>query len=138
MHYGRHGRQSAPVNESRGSRVLVVEDDAAVRWLLRALVQKQGLSCDAVDDGQRAIAALETTSYALVVLDLLLPEVNGLRVLRRMDQLNLKTPVIVVTSVDDPGHQELGSQRVKRIVPKPFEMEDLAAEIRLLCGINNK
>ena len=123
------------MTESRASRVLVVEDDAAVRWLLRALVQKQGLVCDAVDNGQQAIAALEATPYTLVLLDLMMPKVNSFRVLRRMDQLNLKTPVIVVTSVDDAGHQELASQRVKRIVPKPFEMEDLAAEIRQLCGI---
>lgn len=118
--------------------MLVVEDDAAVRWLLRALVQKQGLQCDAVEDGQQAIAALETTPYVLVLLDLMMPKVNGFRVLRRMDQLNLSTPVVVVTSVDETGHQELGSQRVRRVVPKPFEMEDLAAEIRVLCGIDKR
>ncbi len=113
----------------------MVEDDAALRWLLRALVRKQGLECDAVEDGQQAIAALEKTTYTLVLLDLLMPKMNGFLVLRRMDQLHLPTPVIVVTSVDEAGHQELSARRVKRIVHKPFEMEDLAAEIRLLCGI---
>ena len=126
------------MDEPRVPRVLVVEDDAALRWLLRALVRKQGLGCDAVEDGQQAIAALETTMYALVLLDLMMPKVSGLRVLRRMDQLNLPTSVIVVTGVDETGHQELSSRRVKRIVHKPFEMEDLAAEIRLLCGIDKR
>jgi len=126
------------VDDPKVPRVLVVEDDAAIRWLLRALVRKQGLGCDAVEDGQQAIAALETTSYALVLLDLMMPKISGLRVLRRMDQLNLPTSVIVVTGVDETGHQELSSRRVKRIVHKPFEMEDLAAEIRQLCGIGNR
>ena len=44
------------MDEPKVPRVLVVEDDAAIRWLLRALVRKQGLTCDAVEDGQQADA----------------------------------------------------------------------------------
>jgi Response regulator containing CheY-like receiver, AAA-type ATPase, and DNA-binding domains len=123
------------VEERDDLRVLVVEDDAAVRWLLRALVRKQGLACDAVEDGQQAVAALEMTPYALVLLDLVLPKVGVVSVLRRMDALSLATPVIVL-SHGQVAQAESLSPRVKRIVPRPFEMDDLAAEVRLLCGLD--
>ena len=81
-------------------RILVVEDDPVLAAALtRALVQS-AYAVDHVADGQAANDALATTNYDLVVLDLALPKVDGLAVLRRLRDRRLQTPVLVLTARD--------------------------------------
>jgi CheY-like chemotaxis protein len=115
-------------------RVLVVDDDASTCELLTAVLELHGLQVDMASDGQQALDLLRETSYAVVLLDLIMPVLDGFAVLDRMDEEGRSLPVVlVVTGADRGVISQLDSQRIQGIVRKPFESEELA-ELVVACA----
>ena len=119
-------------------RVLVVDDDPEIRnMLLRAIAQQQ-LEVDAAGDGQAALDLLSQHRYAVIVLDLLMPVLDGFRFLDILGtrELRAQPVVLVITGADRSRIGHLDPQRIHGIVRKPFDAEDFArlvaacAEIR--------
>ena len=109
-------------------RVLVVDDDASTCELLTAVLERRGLQVDVASDGQQALDLLRETSYAVVLLDLIMP------VLDRMGEEGRSLPVVlVVTGADRGAISQLDSQRIQGIVRKPFDSEELA-ELVVACA----
>lgn len=104
-------------------RVLIVEDDPAVRQIVRVLLERDGVEVDVAEDGERATALLATRAYAAVLLDLLMPRLDGRGVLAFMKERALETPVVVVTAVSDSS--DLDPELVRVVLQKPFEAREL-------------
>ena len=89
-----------PYLDATGSRVLVVDDDADTRLLLRELITAEGLRVEEASNGQQALDYLASNDADLMILDLMMPGMSGTEVLARVreDPRNLGLPVIVVTA----------------------------------------
>jgi len=106
--------------------VLIVDDDPGVRQLLEDVVVEQGYKATAVESGERALEELEKQRFDLVLLDLVLPGLMGLEVLRSIKAKSKRTVVAVITgSGDDPIALEAMSLGPLFFILKPFEMADV-------------
>ncbi len=114
-------------------RILVVEDEARIAADVRAALTDAGYLVDIAADGEEAWFKGDTEDYDLIVLDLGLPGMDGLAVLKRWRAAGKETPVLVLTA------RGTWSERVEGIdagaddyLPKPFQMEELIARVRAL------
>ena len=114
-------------------RILVVEDDPLLGDGLKAGLAQAGFATDGVRDGVAADLALKVDSHAAVVLDLGLPRLEGLEVLRRMRAAGDRTPVLVLTARDAVEDRIKGlDSGADDYVLKPFDLHELAARLRAL------
>ena len=119
-----------------GVRVLVVEDDPNVRGLLQTLLEVEGYAVVTASDGMDGLGQAAASSPGLVLLDLVMPDLGGVRVLERLrdDPVLSQIPVIVVTGHEDamPGvRAQLGADNV---FLKPFAVAELLARIGAVTG----
>src|SRR5438445_12663753 len=115
-------------------RALVVEDDPAIRRLVEKLLQRRGIVIDTARDGKQAIEKIAATTYSVVILDLMLPEVNGYEVIEYIKKNGLRLPVAVVSAVSQQALSKLDPDVVKLIIAKPFDVHEFTEGIARLCG----
>jgi len=114
-------------------RVLVVEDDALLGDAIQAGLKQSGYAVDWMKDGVSADQALGTETYAAVVLDLGLPRLSGLEVLRRLRGRGAPIPVLILTARDTVNDRITGLDAgADDYLLKPFDMGELAARLRAL------
>jgi len=114
-------------------RILLVEDDAALRDTLCQALRQAGHGVDAVENGQAADSALVAGSYDLVVLDLGLPHLDGIEVLRRVRARQDSTPVLVLTARDGIDDRVQGLRLgADDYLVKPFALPELEARVAAL------
>ena len=114
-------------------RVLVVEDEAALSAQLENALGQAGYAVDCVGDGERADFLGQTESYDAVILDLGLPRIDGLSVLRRWREAGMAVPVLVLTARGSWHEKVLGIDGgADDYVAKPFRMEEVVARLRAL------
>jgi two-component system OmpR family response regulator/two-component system response regulator QseB len=112
-------------------RILLVEDDRMIGESVRAALRQDASAVDWVRDGRSAESALATEQFDLVLLDLGLPQRDGLEILRAMRSRRDQTPVIVLTARDALQDRVAGLDAgADDYLVKPFELEELAARIR--------
>ena len=105
-------------------RVLIVDDDPAIRQIVRVLLERDGVLADIAEDGERATDMLRVEEYGVVLLDLLMPRMDGRGVIAYMREHQIETPVIVISAVGDAA-TDLDPHLVRVVMQKPFEARDL-------------
>lgn len=116
-----------------GPLVLVVEDDSSVRELLRFALDTDGFTVDAAGDGLEGLLKIRMRAPDVVVLDLSMPAVSGLRLLDELDEEGADVPVVVVTgNAESVGEarRRLGEENV---FVKPFDVDALSDRLRVLA-----
>jgi DNA-binding response OmpR family regulator len=114
-------------------RILLVEDDRLLGDGLQAGLKQAGYAVDWLRDGEAAMAALSTESFAAVILDLGLPKRDGLSVLQWLRRRHDTTPVLILTARDQPGDKVRGLDLgADDYVLKPFDLDEVAARLRAL------
>ncbi len=114
-------------------RVLVLEDEAALARQLAAAFRNAGYAVDAAGDGARGDFLAATEQYDVIVLDLGLPSIDGLSLLRRWREQGLLVPVLVLTARGSWHERVVGIDGgADDYVTKPFEMEEVLARVRAL------
>jgi DNA-binding response OmpR family regulator len=112
-------------------RILVTEDEPRIRAFVTRALEAEGFSTDGAGDGEEALRLARRQRYDLVVLDLLLPRIDGLAVLRELRQGNPEVPVVILSARSDLPTKlrgfELGASDY---VQKPFALDELLARIR--------
>jgi DNA-binding response OmpR family regulator len=112
-------------------RILLIEDDATLGRALQEFLTNQGYAVDWLAEGHRALLAVKNYTYDLVVLDLNLPDVDGLEVLRVFRQEGRHIPVLVLTARDALSDRVAGLDAgADDYLSKPFELDELAARVR--------
>jgi two-component system, OmpR family, response regulator QseB len=112
-------------------RVLVVEDDRMIAKGLHTALKQDGYAVDGVSDGRSAAEALRSSRFDVVLLDLGLPERDGLEVLRELRSRGDATPVIIVTARDDVQNRIEGLDAgADDYIVKPFDLDEVAARMR--------
>lgn len=109
------------------SRVLVVDDDRAIRALVAKIVERAGFEVDTAADGAEAIALLEERDYGVLVVDLMMPKVDGFEVVARIGRRTGRRPaVIVVTAAaESVALRKLDGSVVHSVIRKPFDINVL-------------
>ena len=114
-------------------RILVVEDDSVLAAALTRALNQAAYAVDLVGDGEAANEALATTTYDLVVLDIALPKLDGLAVLRRLRDRRVQTPVLILTARDTLDDRVLGlDSGADDYMTKPFDLPEFEARVRAL------
>lgn len=114
-------------------RILLVEDDPMIGESISDWLQGEGYAVDWLQDGDSALLALKTTGFAMAILDLGLPGMDGLDLLKEIRRLKNDLPVLVTTARDtlDDKIKGLDSGADDYLI-KPFDLEELSARIRAL------
>ena len=114
-------------------KVLLVEDNIQLNKALTTLLKRNSYLVDSALDGEEALLYLDDYQYDVIVLDIMLPKVDGLEVLRRTRKKGNQTPIILLTAKstieDKIAGLDLGADDY---LPKPFSTEELLARIRAL------
>ena len=120
-------------------RVLVVDDDAEVRALLSSVFRQHGLTVDVAGDGREAIDLIVATPYAVVVLDLIMPTVDGFAVLDHLRASDALSPVvIVVTGAEEQIVGRLDPRIVHGVIRKPFDAMELSSIVVACAEIRGR
>ena len=114
-------------------RILLAEDDKAINRVIVRRLKWEGYSVDACFDGREALDYLDVVEYDAVILDVMMPGMDGFEVLTRMRERGDKTPVLFLTARDSLADKveglDLGADDY---LVKPFEFEELMARLRVL------
>jgi two-component system OmpR family response regulator len=114
-------------------RVLLVEDEVAIANAVKAGLAADGHAVDAVADGRESIAWAETYPYDLVVLDVILPGLDGFGVCSTLRRNGFTAPILMLTALDDVRDRVAGlDSGADDYLAKPFAMDELRARVRAL------
>jgi two-component system, OmpR family, response regulator MprA len=114
-------------------RILVVDDELAVRESLRRALALEGHEVELAADGRDALATIAHSAPDLVVLDVLMPELDGLEVSRRLRAAGDRTPILMLTARAEVGDRVAGLDAgADDYLGKPFALDELLARVRAL------
>ena len=114
-------------------RLLLAEDERSLSRAVTAVLQKNNYSVDAVYDGQEALDYLATGNYDGVILDVMMPKLDGIGVLKRMRERGDATPVLMLTAKGEVDDKVLGlDSGANDYLTKPFAVKELLARLRAM------
>jgi CheY-like chemotaxis protein len=121
--------------------VLIVEDDVAIRNLLTSALEREPLRVDSAADGVAALEKVRVVPYAVLLVDLMMPRMNGFAFVEAVRELGLPAPpvVIVMTAFDEAAIRQLDSTLVHACIRKPFDVPLVVELVRdcaeLMTGV---
>ena len=114
-------------------RILVVEDDPGISRFVCQGLMEAGYSVDCALDGHQGLVSALASPYDVIILDVLLPELDGLTVLKRLRGEGERAPVLLLTALDTVQDRVLGlNAGADDYLPKPFDFTELLARVRAL------
>ncbi|MGZ4778476.1 MAG: response regulator [Thermoanaerobaculia bacterium] len=121
-----------PIDSATTLRALIVDDDEPIRQMLTKIVERQNIDVDEARDGAEAIERIDNDGYCVILLDLMMPRVDGFAVLRHMrdhhrDKLDR---TIVASAIPESEIVKRFDTPVYRIHSKPFDIQRLVGDIK--------
>lgn len=114
-------------------RVLIVEDDPDVSSAVRAGLEESGYFVEVVRDGERALRVAMTGKHCVIVLDLMLPKIDGITLCGSLREARITTPILMLTARDSLGDRVQGLESgADDFLGKPFQFAELLARVRAL------
>ncbi len=114
-------------------RILIVEDETKVASFIKRGLEEEHYAVDVAEDGKEAVELVDSYDYDLAILDIMLPELDGLSVLSHIRSVGKSTPVILLTAKDMVEDKVKGlDMGADDYLTKPFAFEELLARIRVL------
>ena len=112
-------------------KILVVDDEPSITTLLKYNLEKENFEVDVCHDGEDAINAALTDKYDFIILDLMLPKVNGFDVTKKLRKERISTPILMLTAKDETVDKIIGLEiGADDYLTKPFSPRELIARIR--------
>lgn len=116
-----------------GKRILIVEDDGDIAELLALHLRDEGYAITHASDGDRGATLLEKGGWDALILDLMLPGIDGLEICRRARNMTRYTPIIIISARSSEVHRVLGLELgADDYLAKPFSMLELVARVKAL------
>ncbi len=114
-------------------RVLLVEDDSATAKSIEQMLKSEGYVCDTTDLGEDGLEIGKLYDYDIIILDLMLPDIDGYEVLRRLRQARIKTPTLILSGLAEPDNKIKGlGFGADDYLTKPFDKRELIARIQAI------
>ncbi len=114
-------------------RVLLVEDDSATAKSIEMMLKSEGYVCDCADLGEDGLEIGKLYDYDLIVLDLMLPDIDGYEVLRRLRAAKVQTPILILSGLSEPDQKVKGlGFGADDYLTKPFDKDELVARIQAI------
>ncbi len=118
-------------DEDRCMRILLIEDDPSTARGIELALKSEDYSCDLTHTGEEALSATKRYAYDVILLDLMLPDIDGLEVLRRMRACKVGVPVLILSGLDDVAVKSKGlNSGADDYLVKPFENRELLGRIQ--------
>ena len=119
-------------HEQEQQRVLVADDDQSIRQLVSTIIRRENFTVDTAVDGLEAIERLKQHEYAVVLLDLMMPRLDGFGVVEwlKTNPPRIKPIIIVITAYADQRFKEVDSELVSGVLRKPFDVSELGDLVR--------
>lgn len=116
-------------------RILIVDDEPRIRQMIREYLEHEGFSCTEATDGSAALAQLAATSFDLVLLDIMMPFVDGMTCLREIRARKITTPVIMLTARGEEYDRVAGLEGgADDYIVKPFSPREMVARVKAVLG----
>ena len=116
-------------------RILIVDDEPRIRQMIREYLEHEGFSCTEATDGSAALAQLAATSFDLVLLDIMMPFVDGMTCLREMRARKITTPVIMLTARGEEYDRIAGLEGgADDYIVKPFSPREMVARVKAVLS----
>ena len=114
-------------------RVLLVEDDTSTAKTIEMMLKSEGYICDCTDLGEDGLEIGKIYDYDLIILDLMLPDMDGYEVLRRLRSSKVKTPILILSGLSEPDQKVKGlGFGADDYLTKPFDKGELVARIQAI------
>ena len=117
------------MNEPMQKRILLAEDDQAMRSYLERALEKAGYAVDSVDRGTEAVPLLEDQNYDLLLSDIVMPEMDGIELAQRCNEISPHTKVMFITGFAAVTLKASREQPQAKVLSKPFHLRDLVLEV---------
>jgi len=117
------------MSELHHKRILLAEDDEAMRTYLERALSQAGYKVDAVDRGTEAIPLLENGEYDLLLSDIVMPEMDGIELAQRCNEISPATKVMFITGFAAVTLKASREQPQAKVLSKPFHLRDLVMEV---------
>lgn len=126
------------MSQEKQVKVLVVDDEPSIRVLVQRALERNGFYADVASDGVEALGKLESEAFDLLILDLMMPRLNGFDVVEKLARNPNGLPKILVMTAASPSVlHDLPVHRVEKIITKPFEVQHLVASAMHLAASAN-
>ncbi|KKI88976.1 PhoB family transcriptional regulator [Bacillus sp. SA1-12] len=123
--------------ETEPKKVLIIEDEANIARIIRLELEHEGYKVEIAENGIAALEKFNNEQWNLVLLDIMIPKLNGMEVLRRIRATGDMTPIILLTARDSIPDKVSGLDHgANDYITKPFQIEELLARIRACLRIN--
>jgi len=120
------------LSDRKNETILVVDDDDSIRMMVERVLRREQFHVESARDGHEAIEKLSRNDYGTILLDLMMPRVDGVGVLRFLEQHKPEhnRAVIVMTANLSSFADDVTSKPVFRVLSKPFDIRQLVSEVR--------
>ncbi|SFB24776.1 two-component system, OmpR family, alkaline phosphatase synthesis response regulator PhoP [Lentibacillus halodurans] len=116
-----------------GKRILIVDDEASIVTLVKFNVEQAGFETDEAYNGDEAVQKAENNDYDLIILDLMLPEMDGMEVCRHLRTNKIDTPILMLTAKDEEFDKVLGLELgADDYLTKPFSPKEVVARVKAI------
>ena len=116
------------------ARILLAEDDGAMRTYLERALHNAGFGVDSVDRGTAALPLLEENHYDLLLSDIVMPEMDGIELAQKCNELSPDTKVMFITGFAAVTLKASREQPQAKVLSKPFHLKDLVMEVERVLG----
>jgi two-component system cell cycle response regulator CtrA len=114
-------------------RVLLVEDDSATAQSIQLMLKSEGYVCDTTDLGEDGLEIGKLYDYDIIVLDLMLPDIDGYEVVRRFREARVETPILILSGLAEPDNKIKGlGVGADDYLTKPFDKRELIARVQAI------
>lgn len=114
-------------------KVLIVDDEQSIRTLLKFNLEKDGYEVTAAIDGAEGLAKASTNEFDFIILDLMLPKMDGMEVCKRLRQDKINTPILMLTAKDDELEKIIGLELgADDYMTKPFSPREVLARMKAI------
>ena len=119
-------------------RILIVEDEISLSELIKNKLEKNKYNVDVSNDGEDGLYNALLDIYDLIILDIMLPYINGIEILKKIKEKNIKSKVIMLTAKSELEDKLLGfNLGANDYIPKPFHIDELLARVNAQLRINS-